>query len=255
VSGTDAMNETELVFPFDPVQRAGEAERLVMEGEKRLYYKFRAAPYYGGIATADAIGCSFLCAYCWNYGRNLSPSRFGKLYSSQEVASILLSIARRRFFRLYRITGSEPVLGESSFKHLLRVLQIIFEEAPRSVFILETNGLILGCRTDFIEQLRFRNLWVRIAIKGTDSSSFEQITGAKKEFFRYPFLALQELEKQGIRAWPAVMRELFTESEIRGLREILDEYRIKAELEEETLEAYPFVLENLKRRNIPLKKI
>ena len=49
-------------FPFDPVERAEEVERLVLKDEKRLYYRFRAAPYYGGIATADAIGCSFLCA-------------------------------------------------------------------------------------------------------------------------------------------------------------------------------------------------
>jgi len=247
------MDEIELSFPFDPVQRAAEAESQVMKGEKRLYYKFRAAPFYGGIATADAVGCSFLCAYCWNYGRNLNPSRFGKFYSPEEVASILLRIAKRRFFRLYRITGSEPVLGESSFRHLLRILEIVFAEAPRSIFILETNGLVLGHMPDLVEELKFRNLSVRVAIKGTDSDSFAQISGAKKEFFHYPFLALKKLESLGIRAWPAVMRELFTDGEIRSLRKILNEQRIKAELEEETLEAYPFVLENLKRRKVPLK--
>jgi uncharacterized Fe-S cluster-containing radical SAM superfamily protein len=76
-----------LNFPFDPVERAEEVEHLVLKDGKRLYYRFRAAPYYGGIATADAIGCSFLCAYCWNYFRNLNPARFNKLYSAQYLSS------------------------------------------------------------------------------------------------------------------------------------------------------------------------
>jgi uncharacterized Fe-S cluster-containing radical SAM superfamily protein len=33
-------------IPFDALQRSEETERLVMRGKKRLYYKFRAAPYY-----------------------------------------------------------------------------------------------------------------------------------------------------------------------------------------------------------------
>ena len=242
-----------LIFPFDPIERAKASERQVMSGEKRLYYKFRAAPYYGGIATADAIGCSFLCAYCWNYGRNLNPSRFGRLYSSEEVASNLLAIARKGYFHLFRITGSEPILGEASLGHLIKVIKIIFEINPRSIFVLETNGLILGYSREMIEELKFKNLWVRIAIKGTGAESFEKIAGAKKEFFHYPFLALKELENQGVKSWPAVMRDVFTDAEIRSLRKILDEYRIKAELELEVLERYPFVLENMERRGVPLR--
>ncbi len=84
-----------LGLPFDPIQRSEEAEKLVMRGDRRLYYKFRAAPYCGGIATADAVGCSFLCACCWNYGRNENPARFGKFFSPEDVADNLLKIARR----------------------------------------------------------------------------------------------------------------------------------------------------------------
>jgi uncharacterized Fe-S cluster-containing radical SAM superfamily protein len=150
---------------------------MVMRGESRLYYKFRAAPYYGGIATADAVGCSFLCAYCWNYGRNENPSRFGKFYSPEDVAANLLQISRRRNFHLFRVTGSEPILGEASFQHLLRVIEIVFQESPHAKFILETNGLMLGYREDLAGQLKFLDLLVRIAIKGVDPASFEKITG------------------------------------------------------------------------------
>jgi uncharacterized Fe-S cluster-containing radical SAM superfamily protein len=244
-----------LSFPFDPVERAEEVERLVMRNGRRLYYRFRAAPYYGGIATADAIGCSFLCAYCWNYFRNLNPARFDKFYSAQQVAANLLKIARKRSFHLFRITGSEPLLGEASLKHLRGVLEIIFQERPHSVFILETNGFFLGWRTDLIERLKYKNLWIRISMKGVDEESFELISGAKKEFFRYPLLALKELEKEGMKAWPAVMRDLFGDEDITRLEKVLEELGIKASLEEEMLEEYPFVTENMKKRNVRIRRL
>ncbi len=226
-----------------------------MRKDTRLYHRFRAAPYYGGIATADAIGCSFLCAYCWNYFRNLNPARFDRFYSSQQVASNLLRIARKKSFHLFRITGSEPILGESSLNHLVEVLHILFKEMSRSVFILETNGFFLGYRTDLIKQLKFPNLRIRISLKGVDEESFESIAGVKREFFKYPLIAVKELEDQGMQAWPAVMRDLFTDDELARLLKHLDELKIKANLEEEILEAYPIVMENMERRRVEIKRL
>lgn len=243
-----------LSFPFDPVERAEESERCVMKNRKRLYHRFRPAPYYGGIATADAIGCSFLCSYCWNYKRNLYPERFDKYYSAREVSTNLLKIARKRSFHLFRITGSEPVLGINSFNHLLEVIKNIYQEIPHSIFILETNGLILGYIKDLTKKLRFKNLWIRISLKGVDHDSFERITGAKRDYFHYPVIALKELEAQGVKAWPAVMKDLFTEEEIRRLKVFLQEYDIQAKLEYEVLERYPFVLENMEKRDFMVKK-
>jgi len=239
-----------LNFPFDPLKRAAEVESIVMQGEKRLYYRFRPAPYYGGIATADAVGCSFLCAYCWNYKRNLNPARFREFYNSQQVSSKLLNIAQRKSFNMFRISGAEPILGENSFNHLIDVIDIIFQSRSCSVFILETNGFILGCRTDLIEKLKFQNLRIRICLKGVDEESFELITGAQREFFAYPFKALKELEKLGINAWPALMGDLFSHDKILGLKKLLEDYEINAQLELESLEAYPFVLENMKKRKL-----
>jgi len=247
------MSENLLTLPFDAVERSKEAESVVMRGEKRLYHRFRPAPYYGGIATADAVGCSFLCAYCWNYYRNLNPSRFKNFYSPQEVASRLLNIAQKKSFNLFRITGAEPILGEKSIEHLIEVLNIIFQNKPRSVFILETNGFFLGYQVDLNQKLKYRNLRIRICLKGADERSFELITGTRREFFKYPLKALKELEGEGIRAWPALMRDLFLPDEIGQLEKLLDEYKIKAELELETLEDYPFVIENMRKRKVQIK--
>jgi uncharacterized Fe-S cluster-containing radical SAM superfamily protein len=91
---------------------------------------------------------------------------------------------------------------------------------------------------------------LRVAIKGFNQTSFERITGARKEFFRYPLLALINLERNGIRAWPTLMEDLFTENEVNELRQTLLTYSIHSDLELERLEGYPFVLENMKRRGI-----
>lgn len=239
-----------MTMPFDPLQRSEETELLVMSGEKRLYNKFRAAPYYGGIATADAVGCSFLCAYCWNYGRNEDPARFGRFFSPENVAHKLLEIARRRSFSLFRVTGSEPILGETSFNHLINIIELILNAEPQSNFVLETNGLMLGYKKELVRRLNFSRVLVRIAVKGINPESFEKITGAGKEFFPYPVLALRTLEQMGVRAWPALMKDLFSEPQIGELKKTLREQGINSDLELEGLEPYPFVLENLKRRGI-----
>ncbi len=241
-------------IPFDVLQRSEETERLVMRGKKRLYYKFRAAPYYGGIATADAVGCSFRCAFCWNYGRNEDPVRFGRFFSPEDVADKLLEIGRRRSFSLFRITGSEPILGETSFEHLIKVIETIFNAESRSNFVLETNGLMLGYKEELARRLKFPRLLVRIAFKGVNPESFEKITGAKKEFFHYPLTALRILGELGVRAWPALMEDLFSTSQIDELRQTLGEHGISSDLELESLEGYPFVLENMKRRGILIQR-
>ena len=240
-----------LAFPFDPLERAKEVESIVTMGHKRLYYRFRPAPYYGGIATADAVGCSFLCAYCWNYNRNLHPERYHEFYSPPQVAEKLLYIAKKKSYRLFRISGAEPILGERTFFHLIEVLKHINQKSPEAMFILETNGFFLGCRPDLLEKLReFSNLGIRICLKGIDEESFAQITGAKKNFYRVPLIALRELEGLGVRSWPALMGDLFSREEIGKFERFLKENSIRSELEIEFLETYPFVLENMKKRKI-----
>lgn len=238
-------------FPFDPLARSEGVENLVTRDRRRSYYRFRPAPYYGGIATADAVGCSFLCAYCWNYNRNLNPEKFRDFYSPQQVASKLLSIANKKSFRLFRISGAEPVLGEKTFLHLMEVLRLIFQNKPDSLFILETNGFFLGYRLDLLGKLKpYPNLRIRICLKGTEQDSFEKITGANRDFFRYPIMALKELLKLEVVAWPALMGDLFSPEDIGRLEKTLKDQGIHVELELEFLESYPFVLDNMRKRKI-----
>jgi len=169
-----------LDLPFDPIKRAKEVEEEVMEGLARKYYRFRPADYYGGIATADLVGCPFLCAYCWNYGRNLHPEiSTDKYYSPPEVANRLLFIVKRKGFNKVRLSGAEPILGEQSFEHFYQVLKDRYKANPGLDFILETNGLLLGYWPGLARRLsQFESLEVRVAIKGYDEESFDGISGS-----------------------------------------------------------------------------
>ena len=120
---------------FDPLVRAKEVEKLILIKRKRKYYRFRFARYYGGIVTADAVGCCFLCAYCWNYFRNLKPDKIGKFYSAKEVAERLISISTKKKCKRIRISGAEPILGKESFNHLIELISILKERFKRSMLI------------------------------------------------------------------------------------------------------------------------
>ena len=226
---------------FHPLIRAENTEAVVMQGMKRKYYRFRASRHYGGIVTADAIGCPFLCVYCWNYGRNENPAKSGEFYAPGEVVERLTSIAHRKGIRLFRISGAEPVLGPASFDHLLEVL-------PAGRFIIETNGLVLGARPDLAGRLAGLNASVRISIKGWDEVSFERISGARREFFRYPLIALKTLLSAGVDAWPAVMGDLFGANGTKCLAARMDEMGIRTRIETEYLERYPSVLSTMRKR-------
>lgn len=228
-------------IPFDPLKRAKDTEAIVMQGTERKYYRFRASRHYGGIVTADAVGCPFLCAYCWNYGRNEDPGRFGEYYTPSGVVEKLRLLALRKKISLFRISGAEPVLGPASFDHLLQVI-------PAGRFIIETNGLVLGARPDLAVRLAGLNVAVRISIKGWDEPSFECISGAQREFFRYPLIALKVLLGAGVSAWPAVMGDLFQTDGTRRMAAVMKEMGIHARIEKEYLERYPGVVSAIRHR-------
>lgn len=244
-----------IAIPFDPVDRARETEKAVLRDGKRKYYRFRAAPYYGGIATADAVGCCFLCAYCWNYGKILKPGAYGKFYTPREVAGNLLKTAWKRRYRRCRITGCEPILGEQSFAHLVDVIAAIHENDLSLSFILETNGLFLGLHPEFIDRLRFPDLHVRVAVKGWDEASFEEISGARRDYFEYPLVGLKNMLAEGLHVWPAVMWDTFGEAGIQKLKSRLAKMHLEAEVEIETLERYPHVMENIDGRKLALTDV
>jgi uncharacterized Fe-S cluster-containing radical SAM superfamily protein len=185
------MGLIKLAIPFDPIKRSAEIESLVMQGKRRLYYRFRASGHYGGIVTADTVGCNILCAYCWNYRKNENPGQ-GDLCSPAEVISKLRMEANRTGIQCFRVSGAEPILGERSVSHLAEVLS-----AFPGQFIVETNGIMLGFKPDFIRLLLLHHPYIRLTIKADSPERFQELTGAQGAAFQYQINALNELRKRG----------------------------------------------------------
>jgi len=231
---------------IDPIELAEKIERIISSGEKRKYYRFRSAPFYGGIATADCVGCCLKCLFCWSWHIIVQPEKVGRFYSPEEVTRNLLSISRKKGFHQVRISGNEPTLHRP---HLLKVLQLIPKEIR---FILETNGILIGHDPSYAKDLsRFSNLYVRVSLKGACSEDFERLTGVKPEGFGLQLKALENLVEEGVDCFPAVMANFSSQEEIKKLRQRLKGIRPDfADFEEEELILYPFVEENLRKAGI-----
>lgn len=105
---------------FDPLEKAKLAAQVVCRGDHRKYYRFRPAKFYGGIATADCLGCCLRCLFCWSWPKVIAPGRYGKFYSPAQVAGKLTHIALKKGFHQLRISGNEPTIARD---HLIKVLE------------------------------------------------------------------------------------------------------------------------------------
>lgn len=237
---------TGVVSLYDPLALAQKLQEVVGSGEKRKYYRFRPAPYYGGIATADCVGCCLRCLFCWSWHIIVQPEKKGQFYSPEEVAQNLTSIARKKGFERVRISGNEPTLHRS---HLLKVLELIPSELH---FILETNGILIGHDSSYAQDLRrFNNLSVRVSLKGACPEDFTRLTGAKPESFDLQLKALENLVEAGVDCFPAVMANFSSLEGIKKLKEGLKEIRPDfADFEGEDLILYPFVEDNLRKAGV-----
>jgi len=257
---------TPLSKPFDPVRLARETEKLVTregpDGLERKYMGIYCAPVYRGIATGYAVGCCLRCIYCWsNWSRDF-PERFGVFYSPKIVAQKLFKAAEEgitaprweRFKHLkvnkLRLSGSEPTIGK---EHLLAVLEHV-KNSKYPLFILETNGILLGADRKYVKQLgEFASkLYVRVSFKAATPEGFTLRTGALGEFYDLPFKALKHLLEEGVYAKAAAMTDsrVMPKEERMLLMEKLDEIDPNANypstLEEEQIDAYDTTVKRLK---------
>ncbi|MEW6326032.1 MAG: radical SAM protein [Thermodesulfobacteriota bacterium] len=231
---------------YDPVKRAEEVAAIVSRGVLRKYYRFRPARFYGGIATADCVGCSLRCIFCWSWREVIRPDLYGRFYSPEEVAGKLTAIAREKGFLKVRISGNEPTISRG---HLLNVL----ERIPGDIlFILETNGILIGHdETYALDLARFENLYVRLSLKGTTEEEFSRLTGAEAVGFVLQLRALDYLYQAGVRVQPAVMVSFSPPENVRAFRQRLGQIApALADIEIEELVLYGDVKERLRKAGL-----
>jgi len=235
---------------YDAVERHLAIEKLVTRfsgmGLERKYYRFRRARWYGGIVTADCVGCGLLCRFCWVSDRVLyHPAAAGTFYTAENVAERMQQIAKNSGLRQLRLSGGEPTLGKA---HLLRLLELL--SGKGYTFILETNGIPIAYDEDYASQLsRYNFIHVRVSLKGCNENEFAMLTGAKPQGFKLQLKALEKLVKHNISCHPSVMASFSTRESLQKLAERLKEIngRLAEDLEVEELILYPHVKEKIKK--------
>jgi uncharacterized Fe-S cluster-containing radical SAM superfamily protein len=239
---------------YDALARHRAIESIVTRdtarGQLRKYYRFRADRWYGGIATADVVGCGLLCRFCWVSENILErPDAAGEFLAPVEATQRLLRVVASGRLVQMRLSGGEPTIGRS---HLLNVLTEI-EKQHRLRFILETNGILLGADPTYCTELAaFRCLHVRVSLKGSCEDEFENLTGANGGGFKQQLDALSNLRDAGVSCHPAVMSSFSTDRDICQLRDRISkiEQKLASELELEELIRYPRVERRLRKFNL-----
>lgn len=231
---------------FDPVKLSYHTKEIVCKNTLRKYYRFRPSRFYGGIATADCVGCCLRCVFCWAWNVVTNPMNTGELYSPEDVAHRLTRISEKKNFQQVRISGNEPTIG---MEHTIKVIEDLKE---RFLFILETNGILIGQNEEYAKALsRFKNLHVRVSLKGTSNKEFSYLTGSIPEGFDLQLKSLENLIRYKVSVHPACMISFSTQDDTNNLRIRLKEIHPSLEdFEPEELILYPHIEERLKQRNI-----
>ena len=228
---------------------------MLKDSEERKYYRFRGGKWYGGIATGDVVGCNLRCGFCWSWRKGSHTTKPGKFYKPKEVFYTLTSIARRRGYKLVRLSGGEPTISR---KHLIQLLNMFKE--TKYYFILETNGILIGLDKTYAGELaEYKNLIVRVSLKGTNEQEFHKLTLAEPKYFKYQINAIKNLVNAGLepgeQVYPAVMLSFSTKENYEKLKEKLREIHplLPEEIDEEYVILYPHVKEIMRLRGLKPK--
>lgn len=239
---------------YDPVTRHMAIEKLVTRagpgGLERKYYRIRPARWYGGIVTADCVGCGLLCRFCWVSDAVMNrPHDVGTFYTPRKVAESLVSLAKKCRLDLLRLSGGEPTIGK---QHLLELLESLKGKGYR--FILETNGIPIAYDESYAEDLaKYNFVHVRVSLKGCSEEEFALLTGAKPEGFKLQLKALEMLANAKVSCHPSVMASFSSKKSLQSLMERIQKIspELAEEIEIEELILYPHVVQRL--RNYKLK--
>jgi len=241
-------------IPFAPLELARQTEEIVCRGDQRKYTKFYCVGVYGGIATGYTCGCCLRCIFCWvNWSRDF-PEKYGDFYSPKQAFEQLTRAARKRNVSQLRISGAEPTLGKS---HLLGLLEKI-EKSPFRLFILETNGILIGADADYARRIaKFKKVHTRVSLKAGTPEDFSKRTGAVPKSFDSPFQGIINLIKAGASFHVAAMTadpRIVTRQERQSLLEKLSSIHpaLAENIEEEVVDPYYTTMERLKYAGVKI---
>lgn len=238
---------------YDPIALGTATEKVVVDGNRRKYVQLgRTLRFYGGTTSATEVGCNLRCKFCFSDKPVWKPNQTGQFYTPQEVFDGLAGNARKHGHKTISASASEGTLGR---QHLYELLDLV--EESEFVYILETNGMTLGDDAMFAKSLtKYKNLHVRVSIKGCNPEEFHRLTGARASAYELPFNALQHLIDAGV-SCNACVSVSFSDAEgVRSVKQKLISIHsgILRSLELERIKLFPKVRKRLSSEGLKANK-
>lgn len=201
-----------------------------VSGNKRIYVDFtcevnRSTNLVN--VSAYSMGCLLDCYFCAAPTRDfisrnpmqfIPPGAFRdveqtlKYYSPEEAVAMMIAVSEESYVSnlgQYRIKGFDPAVKAKAFmlmgceptigiRHIFGILNEI--KNSKYTLMLETNGVILGARTDYAEKLaEYRNnIQVILSIKAGTEAGFRRMTGKSGRLLKHQYAALAALVKHEI---------------------------------------------------------
>ena len=239
---------------FDPIALAAATVAVVVDGARRKYVQLgRPLRFYGGTTSATEVGCNLRCKFCFSDKPVWKPQKTGKFYTPQQVFDGLAKSARKHGHTIISASASEGTIGR---EHLMQLLNLV--EESEFVYVLETNGMILGNDPEYAQALaKYRKLHERVSSKGDNPELYHELTGAHPDSYDLPYKALSHLIKSGVSCNACLTSSFSDEEGIKRVKgKLIDVHPgILKSLEIEKITMFPKVAERLSKRGIkPFKK-
>ena len=238
------MKTTRKPDGYDPIALTKTTEKVVIRGNKRKYANLaRNLRFYGGTTSATEVGCNLRCKFCFSDKPVRRPYSTGRFYTPQQVFSALQKSAKRNGNKLISASASEGTLGK---EHLFELLDLV--DKSDLIYILETNGMTLGNDPGFARQLsKYKNLHVRVSIKGSTKEEYVQLTGAMSSSYELPYKALENLIDAGVSCNACIMISFSSPDNIKKAEQKLELIRpgLLKSLEKEHITLFPKVRKRL----------
>jgi uncharacterized Fe-S cluster-containing radical SAM superfamily protein len=234
---------------YNPLTLTAATEKVVVDGARRKYVQLgRPLRFYGGTTSATEVGCNLRCKFCFSDKPVWKPKQTGKFYTPQQVFDGLAKSARKHGHKIISASASEGTIGRV---HLMELLDLV--EQSEFVYVLETNGMILGNDPEYCQALaKYKRLHVRVSIKGDNPELYHELTGAIPDSYEFPYTALQYLIDAGVSCNACLMSSFSDDDGIKRVQKKLMDIHpgILKSLEIEKITMFPKVAQRLSENGL-----